>query len=426
MGKYTFKGKAAVSVAAIAALTLTGCASVGGGGDDNKGGGDSASPKDGGVVTVAETNAFTGANPSYTKTNLDINNKIAQMSREGFYTVDTEQKIQPNEGFGSYKKISDDPLTVEYELKDPQWSDGNKVDRADMMLWWSILSGYANDHDEKAGTGSKYFSIAGSTDILSTTDKPRFSKDGKTMTLTWAKPSADWEIAFDKEFLMPAHVVAKKAGMSEDELLKVLASSQKGDPENPREQPELKKIGTAWDTSFNFTAMPQDKDLLLSNGPYRIKDVVENNSVTLTKNEQYTGDHVGHLDEITLRTIGDSTAQIQALRNGEVDVMAPGNVNKDTIDQVQDLDNVNVLKGDELAYDHLDLNFGQDVFKDKDVRDAFLNTWLDVHDDIRWFFLREAGWVLRLLSSPLHISPATGLCWRSRNHPTSPPTCSHS
>ena len=33
MGKYTFKGKAAVSVAAIAALTLTGCASVGGGGD---------------------------------------------------------------------------------------------------------------------------------------------------------------------------------------------------------------------------------------------------------------------------------------------------------------------------------------------------------------------------------------------------------
>ena len=65
MGKYTFKGKAAVSVAAIAALALSGCASVGGGGDDNKGGGDSsASAQEGGVVTVAETNAFTGANPS--------------------------------------------------------------------------------------------------------------------------------------------------------------------------------------------------------------------------------------------------------------------------------------------------------------------------------------------------------------------------
>ena len=32
----------------------------------------------------------------------------------------------------------------------------------------------------------------------------------------------------------------------------------------------------------------------------------------------------------------------------------------------------------------------------EDVSDAFLNTWLDVHDDIRWFFLREAGWVLML------------------------------
>ncbi|GEC99934.1 hypothetical protein KVA01_20890 [Kocuria varians] len=32
MGNHTFKGKAAVSVAAIAALALSGCASVGGGG----------------------------------------------------------------------------------------------------------------------------------------------------------------------------------------------------------------------------------------------------------------------------------------------------------------------------------------------------------------------------------------------------------
>ena len=130
MGKYTFKGKAAVSVAAIAALTLTGCASVGGGGNDNNGGGgdSSASAQSGGVVNVAETNKFSGANPGYTKTNLDINGHVAQMTREGFITVDPEQKIHPNEGFGTYKKVSDDPLTVEYTLKDPKWSDGNAVD----------------------------------------------------------------------------------------------------------------------------------------------------------------------------------------------------------------------------------------------------------------------------------------------------------
>ncbi|MCM3712443.1 ABC transporter substrate-binding protein, partial [Sporosarcina luteola] len=68
----------------------------------------------------------------------------------------------------------------------------------------------------------------------------------------------------------------------------------------------------------------------------------------------------------------DPTAQIQALRNGEVDIMQPGNVNKDTLDQVQQIENVNVQKGDQLAYD--DLNFGSDVFKDQKVREAFLKT----------------------------------------------------
>lgn len=374
MGKYTFKGKAAVSVAAIAALALSGCASVGGGGDDNKGGGDSsASAQEGGVVTVAETNAFTGANPSYTKTNLDINNKIAQMTREGFYTVDTEQKIQPNEGFGTYKKISDDPLTVEYELKDPQWSDGNKIDKADLLLEWSMLSGYANDSSEDGKTGKDYFSIAGSTDILGTTEMPKFSEDGKKMTLTWGKPNADWEIGISGAST-PAHVVAKKAGMTEDELLKVLENQKKGDPKNPQKQPELEKIGKAWDTAFNFTKMPEDKDLLVSSGPFKIDNIVENNSVTVKKNENYKGSMPGKLDEITVRTISDPTAQIQALRNGEVDIMQPGNVNKDTLDQVQQIENVNVQKGDQLAYDHLDLNFGADTFKDKDVREAFLKT----------------------------------------------------
>ncbi|GHD84142.1 ABC transporter family substrate-binding protein [Kocuria marina] len=377
MGKYTFTGKAAVSVAAIAALTLTGCASVGGGGDDNNGGGgdSSASAQSGGVVSVAETNAFTGANPGYVKTNLDINGKIATATREGFYYVDPEQKIQPNEGFGTYKKVSDDPLTVEYELKDPKWSDGNAVDKADLMLWWAINSGYYNDKSESGNAGASYFSIAGSTDILGKTDKPEFSDDGKKMTLTYKQPQADWEIAFTADQdLQPAHVVAQKAGMSEDELLKVLEDEPKGDPAKPKERPELTKIAKSWDTSFNFTEMPSDESVLVSNGPYKIAAIDKGNSITLKRNENYNGEHEGKLDEITVRFIGDATAQIQALRNGEVDVMAPGNVNKDTKDQVSGIDNAQVLEGDQLAYDHVDLNFGANVFKDKNVREAFLKT----------------------------------------------------
>ena len=80
MGNYTFKGKAAVSVAAIAALALSGCASVGGG-DENGGGGDNGGGESGGVVTVAETNAFTAVNSGTPATNLDINGKTGNEPR---------------------------------------------------------------------------------------------------------------------------------------------------------------------------------------------------------------------------------------------------------------------------------------------------------------------------------------------------------
>ncbi|KAL0065205.1 Maturation and nuclear export of 40S ribosomal subunits interacting protein [Marasmius tenuissimus] len=42
---------------------------------------------------------------------------------------------------------------------------------------------------------------------------------------------------------------------------------------------------------------------------------------------------------------------------------------------------------------------------DSDVLNAFYDTWFSVHDDIRWFFLREAGSTLSKLS--LHEHPAT-------------------
>jgi len=35
---------------------------------------------------------------------------------------------------------------------------------------------------------------------------------------------------------------------------------------------------------------------------------------------------------------------------------------------------------------------------DAEVRDLFLGTWLNVYDDVRWFFLRDAEYVLYLAS----------------------------
>jgi U3 small nucleolar RNA-associated protein 19 len=38
-----------------------------------------------------------------------------------------------------------------------------------------------------------------------------------------------------------------------------------------------------------------------------------------------------------------------------------------------------------------DSNANEDGVLDPEVRDTFLETWLSVCDDVRWFFLRESG-----------------------------------
>ena len=68
---------------------------------------------------------------------------------------------------------------------------------------------------------------------------------------------------------------------------------------------------------------------------------------------------------------------------------------------------------------------------DAGVRDHFVNTWFSVHDDVRWFFLRDAAFVgFPSPSMPAHShnlypgfsSPNT----RTPRHPSCPETCSPS
>ncbi len=96
--------------------------------------------------------------------------------------------------------------------------------------------------------------------------------------------------------------------------------------------------------------------------------------MTLTRNKDYNWGPTPSLDEITVRYISDSSAQIQALKNGEADIIAP-QASADTVSQLQALSSQGVTmdKGAQLSYDHLDLNYSG-PFKDKNVREAFMKT----------------------------------------------------
>jgi peptide/nickel transport system substrate-binding protein len=103
-----------------------------------------------------------------------------------------------------------------------------------------------------------------------------------------------------------------------------------------------------------------------------MSDYTPKQSMTFTKNPEYTGDDEPAYDELVIRFVPDSNAQVTALQNGEVNAIYP-QPSADTLTALEQA-NQTTLEGDQLAYDHLDLNFGSDVFKDPKVREAFLKT----------------------------------------------------
>lgn len=324
----------------------------------------------GGVITVAETNQFNSFNPSETNANMDINSKVVGMTRSDFIYLDNELNIVPDESFGTYEMVSEDPLQVKYTVNESSvWSDGNAVDKGDMLLAWAVQSGHFNgEPNEEGAPDPSFFAYAGSTEGLGLTDLPEF-EDDRTMTLTYSEPYVDWEISYSLA-MPPAHVVAERAGMTEEELVTLLESATPGEANE-----QLTALAEVWNTDFTVEQMPsgEDENLLVSSGPMIVSEFVPEQSITLVRNENYGGDLAAQVDEITVRFIGDAAAAISALRNGEVDVIAP-QPSTDTIQQLEALDGVTVLQGDQLSYDHIDLRMDAGAFADENVRRAFLMT----------------------------------------------------
>ena len=354
----------AVGLAAAAALALSACATQGGGGNSTP----APSAKTGGTVTVAEVNGFSSFNPGTADNNVDINGRIGYATHSNFIYIDNKLNIVKNDKFGTYEKTSDDPLTVKYTIKEGvKWSDGAQVSAADMILSWASGSAY---YDKDKTT---YFTTAADTSGLNLTDFPEIGDDGRTITLKYSKPFADWELAFGTAgnggIDIPAHVVAKQAGLADaDALVDLLKSIPRGAASG--DVATLKKVADSWNTGFDATSLPADSSLYLSNGPFIVKDMVPDQSMTLVKNKDYNWGPIPNIDEVVVRYIGEAPAQVQALKNGEADIIAP-QASADTLEQLKALPGVTVQTDKQLAYDHLDLNF-TGVFAEQDVRTAFM------------------------------------------------------
>ncbi len=341
-------------------------------------------------LTVGWNQPYFSYNGATSNGNATANNNVAYLMNGGFWYYDAEANLQKDETFGTYEKLSDDPLTVKYTMADDtKWSDGTSVDAADMLLTWAAQSGNVNTiapdkvkRDDATGLpkntkGQVYFDSS-SPGLALVTETPEISDDNKSITLKYDKPFADWEL--DMSIPVPAHVTAMKAlGLTDaqeakDALIKALQDEDKA---------SLEKISSFWNTGFDYTSLPEDESLRLSNGAYLMKEFEENQFMTLEKNEDYKGLFEPKIDEITIRWNEDPMAQVQALQNGEISLFSP-QVTQDVIDAAKGIPDVDMHTGVEGTYEHFDMvqnnkgpfdpaTYGGDAEKAKLVRRAFLH-----------------------------------------------------
>lgn len=354
----------------VTALVLAGCSTTPPATEETGNTADTA-------VTIAEVNEFTGTNSNSDNGNLDINGKVNYLTRAGFYYVSDTYEVVPDESFGKMEIVSEDPLQVKYTLNDGlEWSDGEPITTDDLIFGWAATSGVFDDAtlDPETGeptSGTKYFAYAGSTEGVKTSTITDVADDKLSLTLEYDTPFVDWNIIglIDQ----PVHVVAEKAGVDQAELVDTILTSPRGDAAAPAPVNEtLKAAADFWNSGFDMTSLPDDPSLYLSSGPWIIDSWEPTQSMTLKLNDKYTGDLKPQFSEMVIRFIGDAQAQVTALQNGEVDVIAP-QASGDTLTALQAIDGVEVLQGDALNYDHLDLTFAG-PFAEKNVREAFLKT----------------------------------------------------
>jgi peptide/nickel transport system substrate-binding protein len=373
-----------IAATAASALLLSGCATG------------AADIVQGSSISVGWNQGFYSANSSTSNGNASANANILYMANSGFNYYDAESKLIKNEQFGTYELVSNDPLTVKYTVNSGvKWSDGAAVDASDMLLAWvansCLLNNVEATYDEETGevtnqdeldAGVFFDSASCGGDLGQVTQTPVISDGGRSVTLVYDSQIVDWELLFG--IGVSAHVTTQVA-FPDEELTDEAAKQKLIDAINNKDLAVLAPISKAWSTAYDMTDYPENTDLLVSNGAYVITGLVADQSVTLTANPEYSWGPSPKVETITVRIISEPLAAVQALANGEVDLISP-QATADILEALKEYEDfITVVGGGEAVYEHIDLTFdnagpfdpasyGGDAEKALKVRQAFLKS----------------------------------------------------
>jgi peptide/nickel transport system substrate-binding protein len=218
----------------------------------------------------------------------------------------------------SAEQASQNPQTIVYRIRqDANWSDGVPVSADDFIYLWKNSNG-SNPKIDVA-------SVTGYDQIGSVTG----SDGGKTVTVVFSRPFADWRSLFGG--ILPSHYLRRQKG--------------------------------GWNTGLD-----KHPERIPSAGPFVVGGYRPGDNLTLLRNDRYFGPKA-HLDRIVFRFLPESTTQPAALQDDEVDLIYP-QPQLDEVKQVEALPNVQSQVNFGPSFEHLDFNLRNRFLADPRVRRA--------------------------------------------------------
>ena len=326
-----------------------------------------AAPKT--TVSIVQSNALTGLNPSVTNMNLTFNTDVAYLSGMGFTYYNNKAELVDNTAFGTYKVVSQKPYKVQYTVnKDRVWSDGTPINGIDLLLThivstaqYSTIAGLGDPEDPDVTPVFNSLGYGGIYDQF-VVGLPILSKDKMSVTVEYSAKVPDWRLL--SPGVSPVHALVlmaegkKKLGTVAENVAAKERFYKAFDTYNTS---LMKKIGAIWSKDYNINKVDATTNplLLVGNGPFMVKSAVPNGAVTMVRNPKYnSGPKVKALKTVVFKVIGDGTAASQALKNGEIDVYA-GQPTADAVAQLKAMaPAVKIIGGDQAVYEHLDLRVG--------------------------------------------------------------------
>jgi len=340
-------------------LLLVGCTGSDGDGDSPSKGAETAGKSAPFNVAYAHATEFNSYNNNTAETASVANSVVLNQILRGFWYAGPTGSVVPDTEFGTFKQVTDNPLTVQYTFNAKAvWSDGNPIDCDDAVLAWAANSGRWPTGKRDPDTGIKLSAFSSSRPgAWANVEPPRCADGDRSFTVTYDTVYADWSSLFGAGTILPAHIVEKESRVP-DIIAAVKADSTK----------TMVKVGDVYDSLWLFKPGEYKEAVSPSAGPYQVAAWQAGKAITLKPNPKWWGT-APKAASVVIRFLTQDQ-QVAALQTGAVQVIDPQPTTELLAQLGEKPDQVKTTMHDSFTWEHLDFNFaGQ--FKSKRLRQAF-------------------------------------------------------